>query len=145
MSWRQADTAHLSSSSGVTEPATTASLREKNTSSNGHKLFLSLPCVTYLQDGQGKCAKDNKKLYLWIYLLYLFGFRFFPCSQMIKEQSLCICITSLYNNLTISGLCLFSSCFWTAAGEKLMLACSSYVIGTKTCNSLLFSGEFASQ
>lgn len=49
---------------GSAEPATTASLREKNTSSNGHKLFLSIPCVTYLQDGQGKCAKDNKKLYL---------------------------------------------------------------------------------
>lgn len=61
----------------------------KNVVSNGHKLFLSFSCVTYLHGGQGKCdtiAKDDKKLYWWIHLLYLSGLRFFPCSQMQKSN-----------------------------------------------------------
>lgn len=77
---------------GSAEPATTAFLREEHALSNGHRLFLLLlHNVRYLHGCQGKSdtvAADDKEFYLQTRFHHLFGFRFFPCSQMQKEQSL---------------------------------------------------------
>lgn len=143
--------AHLSSSSGVSWTCHHCLWERKmswvmDTNSFYHSHVL-LACMWH--NGKGDTiAKDDKKLYLWKHLLYLFGLRFFPCSQMQKSNS-CVYALPAYVKAWPFQVCdciifvfLDSS---RAEANAALLACSISVIDIKPCNSLLYSGEFASQ